>query len=288
MDIIHCLTEEDVLIETVGAPKTETPVRCFSNEGLQDPERILQKLYSATKIGSSSIYPNSIFWIVFAGARRPVLRKGRPPRQDLFSPQAGQMRHRHRRRTLPRTERCDPSHRPGALLYLRCPKYYRHPLRLSRFHPGPYDHSVIDLNPGAGLLHSRAGGNDSLFFPGANTRSRKSWIPCSSLTSTSCLPSAATAPCGEPIWRSLGKSNEGAWSLRSSASPRPSTTISPWWKSLSVLPRPWKMRGQGPCVAPISNPWGRPRGSGSSNSWGATPVLSPPVPPWPPGKSISY
>ncbi len=40
MDIINCLTEEDVLIETVGAPKTETPVRCFSHEGLQDPERI--------------------------------------------------------------------------------------------------------------------------------------------------------------------------------------------------------------------------------------------------------
>jgi 6-phosphofructokinase 1 len=40
MDITSSLTEEDVLIETIGAPKTETPVRCFSNEGSQSPERI--------------------------------------------------------------------------------------------------------------------------------------------------------------------------------------------------------------------------------------------------------
>ena len=30
MDITSYLTEEDVLIETIGAPKTDTPVRCFS------------------------------------------------------------------------------------------------------------------------------------------------------------------------------------------------------------------------------------------------------------------
>jgi 6-phosphofructokinase 1 len=40
MDITSCLTEEDVLIETIGAPKTETPVRCFYNEEQQSPQRI--------------------------------------------------------------------------------------------------------------------------------------------------------------------------------------------------------------------------------------------------------
>lgn len=40
MDITSQLTEEDVLIETIGAPKTETPVRCFANEEQQSPTRI--------------------------------------------------------------------------------------------------------------------------------------------------------------------------------------------------------------------------------------------------------
>ena len=40
MDITSYLTEEDVLIETIGAPKTETPVRCFTNEEPQTPQRI--------------------------------------------------------------------------------------------------------------------------------------------------------------------------------------------------------------------------------------------------------
>jgi 6-phosphofructokinase 1 len=40
MDIASHLTDEDVLIETMGAPKTETPVRCFSNEEPPRPQRI--------------------------------------------------------------------------------------------------------------------------------------------------------------------------------------------------------------------------------------------------------
>jgi 6-phosphofructokinase 1 len=40
MDITSYLTEEDVRIETIGVPKTETPVRCYSNEGQPSPQRI--------------------------------------------------------------------------------------------------------------------------------------------------------------------------------------------------------------------------------------------------------
>jgi 6-phosphofructokinase 1 len=40
MDITSYLTEEDVLIETIGAPKTETPVRCFANETQPSPQRL--------------------------------------------------------------------------------------------------------------------------------------------------------------------------------------------------------------------------------------------------------
>ena len=39
MDITSYLTEEDVRIETIGVPKTETPVRCYSNEGQPSPQR---------------------------------------------------------------------------------------------------------------------------------------------------------------------------------------------------------------------------------------------------------
>ncbi len=40
MDITSHLTDEDVLIETMGVPKTETPVRCFANAEEQTPQRI--------------------------------------------------------------------------------------------------------------------------------------------------------------------------------------------------------------------------------------------------------